>query len=199
MKHPAFFMSWLLAGALVLLACDPPPPERVYVPGPSFTHVVKIRTEQGESARVAAGEWLIGPAVTARYGGALLWITVVTLLAQYLYNVEASRYTLYTGEGIMTGKLRLRPGARFWTVVYGAIDIWSMLPYQLAGVSVTLAAVLLGRIPNPSTETELMRAADAIVTLSEPMRDHLVGRSIPAERITVVPNGVPKSEPVCPS
>jgi glycosyltransferase involved in cell wall biosynthesis len=40
------------------------------------------------------------------------------------------------------------------------------------------------------TETELMRAADAIVTLSEPMRDHLIGRGIPAERITVVPNGV---------
>jgi glycosyltransferase involved in cell wall biosynthesis len=40
------------------------------------------------------------------------------------------------------------------------------------------------------TETELMRAADAIVTLSEPMRDNLVGRGIPAERITVVPNGV---------
>lgn len=40
------------------------------------------------------------------------------------------------------------------------------------------------------TETELMRAADAIVTLSEPMRDHLVDRGIPAERVWVVPNGV---------
>jgi glycosyltransferase involved in cell wall biosynthesis len=39
-------------------------------------------------------------------------------------------------------------------------------------------------------ETELMRAADAIVTLSEPMRDHLAARGIPADRITVVPNGV---------
>jgi Mn2+/Fe2+ NRAMP family transporter len=69
-------------------------------------------------ASLGAGEWLIGPAVTARYGGALLWITVLTLLAQYIYNVEASRYTLATGEGIMTGKLRLKPGSRFWTFSY---------------------------------------------------------------------------------
>lgn len=40
------------------------------------------------------------------------------------------------------------------------------------------------------TETELMRAADAIVTLSEPMRDHLVARGLPPERMWVVPNGV---------
>jgi len=64
-------------------------------------------------ASLGAGEWLIGPAITARYGGALLWITLLTLLAQYIYNVEASRYTLATGEGIMTGKLRLKPGSRF--------------------------------------------------------------------------------------
>lgn len=40
------------------------------------------------------------------------------------------------------------------------------------------------------TETELMRAADAIVTLSEAMRDHLAGRGIPTERMRVVHNGV---------
>jgi hypothetical protein len=120
-------------------------------------------------ASLGAGEWLIGPAVTARYGGALLWIAALTLIAQYIYNVEASRYTLYTGEGIMTGKLRLRPGSRFWTVTYALVDIWSMLPYQLAGVAVTLAAVLLGRIPNPATETELMRTITYVVLLLFPL------------------------------
>jgi glycosyltransferase involved in cell wall biosynthesis len=40
------------------------------------------------------------------------------------------------------------------------------------------------------TETELMRAADAIVTLSESMRDHLMERGIPGERVWVVHNGV---------
>ncbi|MCK0116271.1 glycosyltransferase [Isoptericola sp. S6320L] len=39
-------------------------------------------------------------------------------------------------------------------------------------------------------ETELALAADHVVTLSATMRDELVGRGVPAERITVVPNAV---------
>jgi hypothetical protein len=120
-------------------------------------------------ASLGAGEWLIGPAVTARYGGALLWITVLTLLAQYIYNVEASRYTLATGEGIMTGKLRLKPGSRFWTFSYLAIDFWTMLPFQLSAVAVTAAAVILGRIPDPASETGLMRNVTYVLLLLVPI------------------------------
>jgi glycosyltransferase involved in cell wall biosynthesis len=40
-------------------------------------------------------------------------------------------------------------------------------------------------------ETELALAADAVVTLSGTMRDALVARGVPADRITVVPNAVP--------
>jgi glycosyltransferase involved in cell wall biosynthesis len=39
-------------------------------------------------------------------------------------------------------------------------------------------------------ETELALAADAVVTLSGTMRDELVARGVPPERITVVPNAV---------
>lgn len=39
-------------------------------------------------------------------------------------------------------------------------------------------------------ETELALAADAVVTLSDTMRDELVDRGVPRERITVVPNAV---------
>ncbi|MES2692159.1 MAG: Nramp family divalent metal transporter, partial [Verrucomicrobiota bacterium] len=120
-------------------------------------------------ASLGAGEWLVGPAITARYGGALLWITVLTLLAQYVYNVEASRYTLATGEGIMTGKLRLKPGSRFWTFTYLAIDFWTMLPFQLAAVAVTTAAVFIGRIPDPATETGLMRNVTYVLLLLVPL------------------------------
>lgn len=120
-------------------------------------------------ASLGAGEWLIGPAITARYGGALLWITLLTLLAQYVYNVEASRYTLATGEGIMAGKLRLKPGSRFWTFSYLAIDFWTMLPFQLSAVAVTAAAVMLGRIPDPATETGLMRNITYVLLLLVPV------------------------------
>ncbi|MBL9195488.1 MAG: Nramp family divalent metal transporter [Opitutaceae bacterium] len=120
-------------------------------------------------ASLGAGEWLIGPAITARYGGALLWITVLTLLAQYIYNVEASRYTLATGEGIMTGKLRLKPGSRFWTFTYLAVDFWTMLPFQLSAVAVTGAAIILGRIPDPASETGLMRQVTYVLLLLVPL------------------------------
>ncbi|TGJ97908.1 glycosyl transferase family 1, partial [Actinotalea fermentans ATCC 43279 = JCM 9966 = DSM 3133] len=42
-------------------------------------------------------------------------------------------------------------------------------------------------------ETELATSADAVVTLSATMRDELVSRGVPAERISVVPNAVRSS------
>jgi glycogen(starch) synthase len=39
-------------------------------------------------------------------------------------------------------------------------------------------------------ETRVMRRADAVVTLCEAMREELVGRGLPREKITVVPNAV---------
>lgn len=40
------------------------------------------------------------------------------------------------------------------------------------------------------TDTRCMLAADAVITLSESMREEIVGRGVPAERVHVVPNGV---------
>src|SRR5262245_9392881 len=47
-------------------------------------------------AAIGGGEWLAGPLTTARYGGAVLWLATVSILAQVLYNLEISRYTLYS-------------------------------------------------------------------------------------------------------
>lgn len=41
-----------------------------------------------------------------------------------------------------------------------------------------------------AAETRVMRAADAVVTLSETLRTEVVGRGVPAERVVVVPNCV---------
>jgi glycosyltransferase involved in cell wall biosynthesis len=41
-----------------------------------------------------------------------------------------------------------------------------------------------------ATETRVMRAADAVVTLSESMRDAIVARGVDPDRVTVVPNCV---------
>src|SRR5439155_26929217 len=43
----------------------------------------------GASA-IGGGEWLAGPAVTAKYGGALLWVAAVSIVFQVIYNIEIS-------------------------------------------------------------------------------------------------------------
>ena len=78
---------------------------------------------------IGGGEWLMGPTVTARYGGALLWLATVSILCQVVYNIEISRYTLYTGEPIFTGKFRTLPGPMFWLGIYLLLDLGSVLPY----------------------------------------------------------------------
>jgi len=63
---------------------------------------------------IGSGEWLIGPAVTAQFTAALLWVATVSILLQSVFNEEVSRYTLYTGEPIMSGFMRTKPGPVFW-------------------------------------------------------------------------------------
>lgn len=101
------------------------------------------------AAAIGGGEWLAGPAVTAKYGGALLWVATVSILFQTLYNIEISRYTLYTGEPIFTGKFRVPPGPGFWLLVYLALDWGSVAPYLAVNAAVPLEAIFLGKIPQP--------------------------------------------------
>src|SRR5262245_11548790 len=96
-------------------------------------------------AAIGGGEWLQGPLVTARYGGGLLWLASVSILGQVLYNIEISRYTLYTGEPIFTGKFRTLPGPMFWVAVYLLLDFGSVFPY-LAAAAATPLAMMLGKI-----------------------------------------------------
>ncbi len=98
-------------------------------------------------AAIGGGEWLMGPAVTARYGGALMWLATLSILGQVVYNLEISRYTLYTGEPIFTGKFRTLPGPSFWLFAYLVLDFGAVFPYLAANAAVPLAAVILGKIP----------------------------------------------------
>jgi hypothetical protein len=105
------------------------------------------------SSAIGGGEWLTGPVVTAQYGGALLWLATLSILGQVVYNIEISRYTLYCGEPIFTGKFRTLPGPWFWLVIYLILDFGSILPYLASNAAVPLFAVLWGRLPdlNPKT------------------------------------------------
>ncbi len=114
-------------------------------------------------AAIGGGEWITGPAVTARYGGALMWLATLSILFQVVYNLEISRYTLYTGEPIFTGKFRLLPSPRFWLVAYLILDFGSFVPYLAANAATPLAAMFLGRIPDPNS-TQTAQFAGVIMT-----------------------------------
>jgi hypothetical protein len=104
----------------------------------------------GASA-IGGGEWLSGPAVTAKYGGALLWVATISIIFQTIYNIEISRYTLYTGEPIFTGKFRIFPHPMFWLVVYLLLDWGSVFPYLVTNAAVPLEAIFLQELPKHAT------------------------------------------------
>lgn len=91
---------------------------------------------------IGGGEWLLGPKVTGVYGGGLLWLATISILGQTIYNIEISRYTLYTGEPIFTGKFRTMPGPRFWVLAYLLFDFGSVFPYLAASAAVPVATLI---------------------------------------------------------
>ncbi len=99
-------------------------------------------------AAIGGGEWLAGPLTTAQYGGAILWLATISIVAQTFYNLEICRYTLYSGEPIFTGKFRLIPGPLFWLATYIVLDFGSVFPYLVANAATPLAAVVVGEIPD---------------------------------------------------
>ena len=110
-------------------------------------------------AAIGGGEWLAGPLTTARYGGAILWLATISIVAQVIYNLEISRYTLYCGEPIFNGKFRLPPSPMFWLVAYLILDFGSVFPYLVANAATPLAAVMVGEVPRIEKTYELLGLA----------------------------------------
>ena len=98
-------------------------------------------------AAIGGGEWLVGLEVTAKYGGALLWLATLSIIGQVIYNIEISRYTLYSGEPIFTGKFRTKPGKKFWTICYLFLDAGSIFPYLAMSAAVPLFAAFFAEVP----------------------------------------------------
>jgi hypothetical protein len=97
---------------------------------------------------IGSGEWLLGPAVTAKYGAALLWVATVSIFLQSILNQEMARYTLATGEPIFSGFLRTKPGPRFWGPLYAILLFFQIAwpGWALSGATAIVAA-LTGAIP----------------------------------------------------
>ena len=117
------------------------------------------------ASAIGGGEWLLGPTVTARYGGAMLWLATLSILFQAFYNIEVCRYTLYCGEPIFSGKLRTLPGPMFWLAVYLLLDFSSVFSYLAAGAATPIQVILLeGELPKPDTNAAHWWQAKFIAT-----------------------------------
>jgi hypothetical protein len=100
--------------------------------------------------QIGGGEWLLGPDVTARYGGGLMWIATIAIVLQVFYNVECGRYALYCGEPIMTGFMRTRPGPGFWMSFILLLNFSALIPGLSTHGAAIFAALLLDRPPGES-------------------------------------------------
>jgi hypothetical protein len=97
--------------------------------------------------QIGGGEWLFGPAITAKYGGGLMWIATVAIICQVFYNVECGRYALFTGEPVFTGFMRTKPGPGLWVGVAMLLSIGMLIPGLSTNAAVLMVSMYLDRPP----------------------------------------------------
>ncbi|MCJ7494573.1 MAG: Nramp family divalent metal transporter [Deltaproteobacteria bacterium] len=97
---------------------------------------------------IGGGEGLIGPSLFVKWGLGLLWITTISATLQVFLNLEMTRYTLYTGEPITVGFMRLAPGKAFWGWLFTIVGFAERgLPGWILGTATAVAALQLSKIP----------------------------------------------------
>ena len=102
------------------------------------------------AAAIGGGEWIVGPMTTIKYGRGILWVATLGIILQTIFNLEAARYTMYTGEPIITGIMRLRPGSKVWAWFYILIGVAQLATPALAKACATvLFAAFFVRLAQP--------------------------------------------------
>jgi hypothetical protein len=109
------------------------------------------------AASIGGGEWLVGPAVAVKHGIGLFWIATLAIVLQTIFNLEALRYTLYTGEPVVAGFMRLRPSSGFWATIYTVLSVAQLgMPALGAASATVIFAAFAGRLPGGSDTTTLI-------------------------------------------
>ncbi|HTU13014.1 MAG TPA: Nramp family divalent metal transporter [Allosphingosinicella sp.] len=90
---------------------------------------------------LASGEFVLYPYIASQVGLVFLWAAAVGLATQYFINMEIERYTLATGETVLTGFSRL---GRHWGLVFAGLAMLANLwPGWVSGAA-TLTTWLVG-------------------------------------------------------
>jgi hypothetical protein len=98
------------------------------------------------AAAIGGGEWIVGPTTTIKYGRGILWVATLGIVLQTIFNLEAARYTMYTGEPIITGIMRMRPGAKFWGWFYIVLGVSQLaIPALAKACAAVLFTAYAGR------------------------------------------------------
>ncbi len=122
------------------------------------------------AASIGAGEWIAGPVTAVNHGSQIMWLATVSIFLQMLFNLEAVRYTLYTGEPIFTGFMRLNPGSKFWAIFYIGMGLLQLATPALALTTANVIfAASVGREANASESADgtwLMFIAFALVLVT---------------------------------
>jgi hypothetical protein len=116
---------------------------------------------------IGGGEWLVGPAAAVKYSSSIFLIASVAIVLQVIFNLEAIRYTLYTGEPIYGGIMRLKPGPKFWAAFYTFLGFFQLGWPALAGsAAATLMGAWIGRMPGaPDQATQSWVATGLIIAV----------------------------------
>ena len=97
---------------------------------------------------IGSGEFLLGPAVFVKHGLSLLWVTLVAVFFQTVFNTELMRYTVATGEPVVTGFMRTRPGKTFWAWFYAVLYFLQVgWPAWAAAAAGAIFFVIFGHLP----------------------------------------------------
>lgn len=101
---------------------------------------------------LASGEFVLWPYIASQVGLVLLWGATIGIVTQWFINMEIERYTLATGETVITGFIRMW---RHWGLVFAIMvyfaNLWpgwatssaTMLTYVIGGDAVPIAIGML--------------------------------------------------------
>ncbi|HEY8165070.1 MAG TPA: Nramp family divalent metal transporter [Gemmatimonadaceae bacterium] len=138
-------------------------------------------------ASIGSGEFLLGPAVFVRHGLSLLWATGFAVLLQTVFNIEVMRYTLATGEPIVTGFMRMRPSSTAWAWAYSGFYFLQFgWPAWAANAAGAIFFLITRRVAGPTEASAVFYIGVATFLLCVAIL--LVGRRI--ERTLEVLNWV---------
>lgn len=112
---------------------------------------------------LASGEFILYPFIASQVGLVFVWAALIGLITQFFINMEIERYTLATGETVLTGFSRL---GRHWGVFFVLLGLLANLWPGWATSAATLTTYLIGGGSVRWIASAMLLVIGAILTLS---------------------------------